>query len=150
MLETQATVTIAASARKVLEFVCDLDCYRQADHKIIKVIDQGMPDDDGHSVVRYRGRLRGLVSPIDSNDVALIRWSRVDFVGSPQSWVRKLVDFHGWFTCAEADNGTVVTHGERFEFHRPARWLIDPYLRNWLARDIDDEMHRLAALLTST
>ena len=147
MIETTGTITVAASARAVLEFVSDLHSYREADHKIISVIDAGELGDGDHATVRYRGRLRGLVSPTDSNEVTLTRWSRVDFVGSPDSWVRKLVDFHGWFTCVETADGTVVSHGERFDFHRPARWVIDPYLRAWLARDIADEMTRLATIL---
>jgi Polyketide cyclase / dehydrase and lipid transport len=147
VIETVGTVTVGASPQQVLEFVTDLHRYRQADTKIIKVIEAADLSVSDTATARYRGRLRGLISPADSNRVTLARWSRVDFVGSPDSWVRRLVDFHGWFTCEETDAGTVVTHGERFEFHRPARWVIDPYLRAWLARDVPDEMQRLAALL---
>lgn len=146
-IATLGTVTVAASPQTVLEFVCDLERYRQADTKIVKVLEQAVLDEDGTGHARYRGRLRGISSPPDRNDVHLIRWSRVDFTGSPGSFVRRLVDFHGWFTCEQTPHGTLVTHGETFSFHAPARWVMDPYLRHWLQDDIASEMVRLGSLL---
>lgn len=146
-IEAIGTITIAATSREVLEFVTDLERYRQADTKIVRVLQAAdlSPSDTG--TVRYIGRVRGVVSPPDRNDVTLARWSRADFVASPDCWVRRLVDFHGWFTCEPTDGGTVVTHGERFSFHRPGRWLMEPYLCAWLQRDLNGEMTRLASAL---
>jgi Polyketide cyclase / dehydrase and lipid transport len=151
MIQASATITTGASPQTVLEFVTDLERYRQADQKIRKIVDHGNRADllqDKTTTVRYRGNVRGLVSPMDSNEVTLKRWSRVDFVGSPSSWVRRMVDFHGSFTCEPTDTGTVVTHVERFEFRRPFRWLTDPYLRDWLRRDVTAEMDRVGQLLS--
>jgi hypothetical protein len=146
-LETLGTVTVSASPQKVLEFVCDLERYRQADTKIVKVVRAGVMADDGTASCRYKGRLRGIASPADGNDVRLVRWSRVDFTGSADSWVRRMVDFHGWFTCEEIDAGTLVTHGEMFAFKGPVRWPMERYLRTWLHNDVAGEMTRLAALV---
>jgi hypothetical protein len=146
MIETLGTVTVAASPRRVLEFVCDLERYRRADTKIVRVIAPAVLADDGTGCCTYKGRLRGIPSPADGNDVKLTRWSRVDFTGSAGP-MRRLVDFHGWFTCEETNAGTVVTHGETFAFKAPARWFMDPYLRAWLTNDVAGEMARLGALL---
>jgi hypothetical protein len=128
----------------------DLERYRQADTKITKVVRAAVLDADGVGHAKYKGRLRGIPSPADGNDVRLTRWSRVDFIGSPGSYVRRLVDFHGWFTCEATAEGTVVTHGEKFAFHAPGKWFMEPYLRQWLADDIDQEMLRLGQLLDAT
>jgi hypothetical protein len=146
-IATLGTVTVTASPRDVLEFVCDLDRYREADTKIVKVIEQAVLAEDGTGRTKYKGRLRGISSPADSNDVHLTRWSRADFIGSPDSFVRHLVDFHGWFTCEPTTEGTLVTHGETFTFHRPGKWLMEPYLRQWLQDDIATEMLRLHSIL---
>jgi Polyketide cyclase / dehydrase and lipid transport len=146
-LETVGTVTVAAAPQQVLEFVCDLDRYRQADTKIAKVIEAGVLANDGTATCRYKGRLRGITSPADRNDVWLTRWSRVDFTGSTDSVMRRVVDFHGWFTCEETDAGTLVTHGETFSFKGVVRWPMERYLRTWLHDDVAGEMARLAELL---
>jgi Polyketide cyclase / dehydrase and lipid transport len=146
-LETIGHVTVAASPRDVLEFVCDLDRYRHADTKIVKVIEQAVLGADGIGRAKYKGRLRGIPSPADNNDVRLTRWTRVDFTGSPDSYIRRLVDFHGWFTCELTNDGTLVTHGETFSFRAPGKWFMEPYLRQWLHDDIAAEMLRLGALL---
>ena len=146
-LTATGTVIVRATPQEVLEFVCDLDRYRQVDTKIVRVIERCDLTESDRGTAPYRGRLRGIPSPVDSNDVHLTRWSRVDFTGSPASWVRRLVDFHGWFACEPADVGTSVTHSEQFGFHRPGRWLMEPWLRTWLDDDLADELKRLAAAL---
>lgn len=147
VIETIGRVVVPQLAEEVLTFVCDLERYRVADTKIGKIIQPAELSDAGIGTARYRGRVRGLPTPADTNDVHLQRWSRVDFVGSSDSWMRKVLDFHGWFTCEETDAGTVVEHGEHFEFHRPGSWLMEPFLRKWLGADMDNEMVRLARLV---
>jgi Polyketide cyclase / dehydrase and lipid transport len=149
-LTTTQSIVVRATAREVLELVADLDRYRLVDTKIVAVL-KGCDLSTGDTgTTRYRGRLRGIPSPIDSNDVTLTRWSRIDFVGSPGSWVRRLVDFHGWVTCEPTDDGTLVTHGEEFRFYPPGRWVMEPWLRTWLQHDLDHELHRLAAAVEHT
>jgi hypothetical protein len=146
-ISTIGSVTVQASPREVLELVADLERYRRVDHKIAKVVSGCDLAESDVGSLRYRGRLRGIPSPVDGNDVTLTRWSRIDFVGSPESWVRRLVDFHGWVTCEPTDDGTLVTHGETFDFHRPGKWLMEPWLRTWLRADLDAELQRLAEAL---
>jgi hypothetical protein len=144
-ISTIGTVTVHAPPREVLELVCDLNRYRLVDTKFIQVAQGCDLSEADTGTIKYRGRLRGIPSPLDTNDVRLTRWSRVDFVGSPGTWVRRLVDFHGWVSCEQTDSGTVVTHGESFSFHRPGRWVMEPWLRTWLQNDIEAEVTRLAA-----
>lgn len=150
MIEVIGRAVVPQSPEEVLRFVCDLERYRLADRKIGKIIRQPVLSADGTGTARSRGRVRGLPTPADTNDVRLQRWTRIDFVGSSGSWMRKILDFHGWFTCEETDAGTVVEHGEHFDFHRPGSWLIEPFLRKWLAADMDKEMTRLARLVGAT
>ena len=42
-----------------------------------------------------------------------------------------------------------MTHGETFTFHRPGKWFMEPYLRQWLHDDIASEMIRLGAILNA-
>ena len=143
MIEAIGSATIKATSQDILEFVTDLNRYRFADTKISTVLKFGDLQTSDRTAVRYRGRLRGLPTPADTNEVHLTRWTRVDFIGSSTTWVRRFVDFQGWFTCLPTDDGTVVTHGERFAFRAPGRWVIEPYLRTWLAREMIGEMQRM-------
>ena len=147
MIEAIGTITVRATPQTILEFVTDLDRYRLADTKITSILQAANLSSGDRTTARYRGRLRGLPTPADTNDVVLQRWSRVDFKGAPNSWIRYLVDFHGWFECVETTDGTVVTHGERFAFRAPGRWIMEPYLRNWLREEMSREMQRLADCL---
>jgi Polyketide cyclase / dehydrase and lipid transport len=149
VIEVIGRAVVPQSPEEVLRFVCDLERYRFADTKIGKIIRQPVLSADGTGTARYRGRVRPPI-PADTNDVRLRRWTRIDFVGSSGSWRRKVLDFHGWFTCEETDAGTVVEHGEHVDFHRPGSWLIEPFLRKWLAADMDKEMTRPARLVGAT
>lgn len=147
MIEAIGSATIKATSQDILEFVTDLNRYRFADTKISTVLKFGDLQTSDRTAVRYRGRLRGLPTPADTNEVHLTRWTRVDFIGSSTSWVRRFVDFQGWFTCLPTDDGTVVTHGERFAFRAPGRWVIEPYLRSWLEIEMIGEMQRMKECL---
>lgn len=77
----------------------DLYRYKLADHKITKVVDRPVLDASGNGVARYRGRLRGMPTPVDTNFVSLQAWEKLTFQGAPGVWTRRLVDFTGTFHC---------------------------------------------------
>lgn len=138
MLDVRAEVTVNRSPEQILDWVSDLERYRQADTKIIKVLHQE-PDR-----VRYRGRLRGIPTPADENVVTAEPGRSLTFTGAPGRWTRRLLDFEGSFVCHPADGGTRVVHRESFTFKpAPVRLLAEAYLGRWLQRQIDVEMHRL-------
>lgn len=139
MIVGEATATVAVTPREVVEFVLDLNRYRQADRKIGRV---GRIERDGDAgTVRFSGRIKGLpgpsgVYPFTATD------SRLQF-GSPVAGAaRWFLHFEGTFELRETADGTVVTHREAFTFKRPWRWLAEPLLRRWLEADTTDEMVR--------
>jgi hypothetical protein len=140
----EATTTVAVPARDVIEFVLDLQRYRQADHKIGRV---GDIDRDGdHGSVTFSGRLRGLPGP--SGTYPFTVTDKTLTFGSPIAGpARWFLTFEGTFDCNEGPDGTRVTHREVFNFKRPWSWLAEPLLRGWLQRDIADEMARLKTLV---
>ena len=51
-LTTTGTVIVRATPQEVLEFVCDLDRYRQVDTKIVRVIERCDLTDSDHGTAR--------------------------------------------------------------------------------------------------
>jgi hypothetical protein len=151
MVHAEAMVQIDRSARGILEWVLDLDRYKQADQKITKVVDRPVLDASGSGIARYRGRLRGIPTPLDTNVVTLQEWERLVFESAPGVWTRRLVDFIGTFECtSNSGGGTTLRHAETFRFH-PA--LVDRLagrvLGRWLQEEIEVEVQRLKNLIES-
>jgi hypothetical protein len=149
MIRAEGQITIDRSAREVLEFVLDLDRYRQADAKIVKVNDQPTVDEDQPAGrARYRGALRGIRTPPQWQIVTLTPWSAVRLHTAPNQWTARFARFEGGFECVPADGGgTRLTHYEQFDFRALAP-AADRFLRTWLQRYIDDEeMPRLKSLI---
>lgn len=145
MIVGEATVTVAASPREVLEFVLDLERYREADHKIGRIGRVTLEGDSG--TAEFAGRIRGIPGPMSTYPFTLTRWSRLAF-GSPVAGpARALLDFEGSFDCRPADDGTVVTHREAFAFKQPLRLAAEPFLRRWLEQDTVEEMERVRQAL---
>jgi hypothetical protein len=148
MLRAEGTAVIRAEPREVLELVLDLDRYREADTKIGRVTLGLALDETGRGRVRYRGRLRGIVTPVDTQDVELVPWSTLTIRGAPGVWTRRTSDFEGTFSCEAVEGGTQVVHTEAFWFKpAPVRWIAEAYLRRWLDDQMASEMVRLKELV---
>lgn len=149
MVHAEAEVQIERSPEQILRWVLDLDRYKLADQKITKVVDRPVLDASGNGVARYRGRLRGLPTPVDTNLVSLQAWEKLTFQGAPGAWTRRLVDFTGTFQCTPTGDGsTTLRHTETFHFHpAPMERLADRVLGRWLQREIETEVHRLKELI---
>ncbi len=138
---------ISATPQEVLEFVLDIERYKQADHKITHVSSVTGPDESGAGSVRLWGRLPGLPPAPDRQDFTLEKWTRLTFIGAPRQPGRLMFDFIGTFECVPIDDtSTQVTHAYEFTFRRPFRWL-EQRMSESLANEIDDEVKRLAELL---
>jgi len=98
-MEATGTTLIEAEPRAVLEWILDLERYRQADPKVGPVKEPVRLDEEGLGRVRYRGRLVGVPTPVDTQDVHLERWHRLTLTGAPGVWTRWFVDFEGTFEC---------------------------------------------------
>lgn len=149
-VHVEATRTVPATCREVLEFVLDLERYRQADTKIGRVTQPISLDENDEGRTRYWGRLRGLPPAPDTNVVRLTRWTELTFTGAPGQPARLLLDFTGRFTCREVEAGSEVTHGYTITFRRPFRWLYEPWLRRWLPEALEDELDRVQQILRAS
>jgi hypothetical protein len=142
MIDVQASEVIDRPARDILGSVMDLDRYRVADHKILKV--GSIRREGNDAVVSFRSRARGLPA-LARQRMHLVPGQRIDVTNVP-SWQDRLVGFKGSF-CEPASGGTRVTHRYVFDFKGPARWILEPYLRTWMARDITAEVARMKQVM---
>lgn len=146
-LHAEATRVVSATPQEVLEFVLDLERYREADTKIGKVIQPIVLDEDGLGQAAYWGRMRGTPPAPDRNIVRLTRWSELTFTGAPRQPARLVFAFTGRFACVEVEEGCRLTHGYEMTFRRPFRWIYEPLLRAWLQSELDDEVDRVVKIL---
>jgi hypothetical protein len=138
-----ATATVAASTHEVVEFVLDLERYREADHKVRRV---GAIHRDGDTgTAQFSSRLMGLPGP---RGVYPFRVTPTGlWLGSPIGGAaRWFLDMEVTFDCLPTDEGLTVHHREAFTFKRPWRWL-EPVFRRWLERDTAAEMVRFKRII---
>jgi len=144
MIVGEASVTVTVPPTGVLEFVLDLDRYRQADHKIGRVGRVTRDGDRGTAV--FSGRIKGMPGPSGTYPFTMTPTS-LKFgspIAGPAGW---FLNFEGSFECIETPEGTVVVHREVFDFKRPWQWFLDPLLRTWLENDTSEEMARFKDLV---
>lgn len=147
VLKAEATATVAATPQAVLEYVLDLDRYRQIDPKILRVFSVTGPDEAGGGTISILARMRGMPPAPDKQDFHLERWERLTFTGAARQPSRLIFHFTGVVECAPAPEGTAVTHRYEFRFHGPFR-LVERPLAGWLQRQIEQEVQDLARVLS--
>ena len=148
-LSVSATVEVAATPQAILEFVLDLERYRQADHKIVRVASVVGPDEAGKGSIRVWGRLPGLPIAPDRQDFTLEPWNRLTFVGAPRQLGRLVFNFVGTFECVPVGNQTTrVTHAYEFTFRKPFRW-VEARIAEPLRLELEQEVARLAEIVGS-
>ncbi|MGI8755371.1 MAG: SRPBCC family protein [Acidimicrobiales bacterium] len=153
MIRAQGSIVIDRSAEEVLTYVLDLDRYRQADAKIAKVLlDMEIGPDQLEGRQRFRGSLRGLPTPAQTQIVKLEPWRSLRIQSDPNDWTTKLATFSGGFICEPMSTEAVeLTHYEQFAFRGPLAWIMDPMLRGWMQRYlIETELPALKRLIEST
>ena len=129
--------------KDILEFVLDVDRYRQADLKIGRV--HYVKREGNVGEVRHDGRLLGIKAPAAVLAFTLTPYSRLQFHGIKVPW--PLRGFDGFFTCEETPEGTVVVHRECFIFGQISGHLFQMGLGWWLRRDTPAEVLRMKGLL---
>jgi hypothetical protein len=140
----EGEAVVACTPDEAIAFVLDLEQYRKADYKIGPV--RWVRPDEAGAVVCFRSRMAGLLGPVVQQRVD-ITGHRMDVRTVKPSWMKYLVDFEGVFECTPVDGGTRIYHREALGFRPPFRWLFEPLLRRWLARDTPAEVNRMATLL---
>ncbi|HVU74300.1 MAG TPA: SRPBCC family protein [Mycobacteriales bacterium] len=145
MIFGEASVTVRATPDEALALLWDLERYRQADHKIGRVISSAPDGDD--LVVRFVPKMRGLPGPPVTQRLHRTGPHRIDISDEPGSWVSRLQTFSGFLVAEPVDGATRVTHREQLDFHGPLAKLMERSLRGWLARDVVDEVARIGDIL---
>ena len=146
-ITAQAMINVGASPQDVLEFVLDLDQYRQVDPKIQRVRSVEEPDDEGRGSVRIWGKVKGFPPAPDRQDFVLERWTKLTFTGAPRQPARLVFDFTGTIACQERQDGTTgVTHSYEFRF-KGLFSFAERYLSHWLQDQIAEELEALATRL---
>ena len=142
-ITAQAAASVGASPQDVLEFVLDLDQYRQVDSKIQRVRSVEGPDDEGRGSVRIWGKVKGFPPAPDRQDFALERWTKLTFTGAPGQPARLVFEFTGIIACQERPDGsTEITHSYEFRFKGLFR-LAERNLGKWLQDQIEEELEAL-------
>lgn len=139
-----ATATVTVPPSEVIEFVLDLNRYRQADRKIGRVGPMHRRGD--HGTVQFSGRVRGLPAPTGTYPFT-VTTSGLQFgspIAGPAHW---FWEFQATFECDQTADGTVVRHREVFIFKRPWRWLAEHLFGRWLETDTAREMIRFKELI---
>lgn len=148
-LIAEATTEVSVPPRAVLELVLDLDRYRQADRKIVRVISTTGPDADGRGSVRFWGRLRFTPPLPDTQLFVLERWSRITFTGAPRQPGRLVFGFTGTFECEETATGCRITHRYEFRFRGPFR-IVERALGAWLQEEIEAEVAKVKEMVEAS
>ena len=141
----EGRTVIRRSPKDILEFVLDVDRYRQADLKIGRVHYVKRAGSVGE--VSHDGRLLGIKAPAVVLAFTLTPYSRLEFRGIKMPW--PLRGFDGFFTAEETPEGTVVVHRECFIFGQATGRVFQVLLGWWLKRDTPAEVLRMKALLES-
>ena len=84
-LKAKATVEVNASTQEFLEFILDLEQYKQIDPKILLARMVEGPDADGNGRIKLWARLKYTPPSPDIYILKLERWTRIAFRGEGQS-----------------------------------------------------------------
>jgi hypothetical protein len=145
MIEGVGEAIVRRPPEAIIEFVTDLERYKRADWKIGRVLESRRDAD--RFFMRHDGTLRGIPGPPVALEMIVSGRTSVSYRSAPSCPARLVLTFNGGFELSELPEGTRVVHTERFQFYAPWRWIAEPYLRAWLARDVREEMQRLKAIL---
>ena len=144
MIEGIGDEVVRATPEEGIAFVLDLERYRQADRKIGKV--RWVRPDEHGALICFRSVMAGMPGPFVTQRVDRTG-NRLDVRTVAPAWMNRLVTFEGVVECTPVDSGTRFYHREALTFRGPARHLLEPLLRRWLARDTAAEVRRVADLL---
>jgi len=139
----EGSALIRRDPREVMEFVLDVERYRQADHKIGRV--HWIRGDGNTGEVRHGGRFVGIPAPAVTLGFELTPFSRLDFKGVSTPW--PLRGFDGFFSCEKTMEGTRVTHRECLIFGPVMGRILKPLIAPWLSGDTPAEVKRIKSIL---
>lgn len=147
MVQVEVVRTIGCTPETYLEFVMDVERYREVDDKIGPIA--WVRRQGNLTELKYKPRLPGMSMP-EPYTVARMRLTpgeRIDIrlAPLPRNLTNRLVSrFAASFACEPAAGGrTRVTRMVSFRFNPLVRWLFEPTLRRTLPGSVEREL-RLA------
>lgn len=143
MIEGVGEAVVRRPPEAIIAFVTDLERYKKADWKIGRVIE--CRRDGDRIFMRHGGTMRGIPGPPVALEMVVAETS-VRYRSLRSFASRFVLTFDGGFEMEVTPEGTHVVHTERFHFFTPWRWLAEPYLRAWIAADVQEIRGRDASL----
>jgi hypothetical protein len=150
MLDARTTQFIRTSADDFLEFVMDVERYAEIDEKIRPV--RWSRRDGDLTEFAFRPSALGLKWPTWVPQMRRTPGERVDIVLAPaphNRFARVITHYEASFECVPVDGGVEVTRSERFEVHRPFKWVLEPALRRTMPALVREELRLAKAKLES-
>jgi hypothetical protein len=146
MPEAEGSIVIDRPINDIAGFILNLETYRQADTKFRRIYSWTVDGDTG--AARYSGTLRGIPTPTVDQIIEIEPdRSEIRFRPNGPRWADAIARLYGGFTLHPTEGGTLVTHTERLVFPRALRWIAEPILRKWWARELTVELARMKELL---
>jgi cation diffusion facilitator CzcD-associated flavoprotein CzcO len=151
MVKVELTEVIRCSAEAFLDFVMDVERYRDVDDKIGPV---SWVRRDGDLIeVKYQPRMPGLALP-EPKAVAQLRLTpgrRVDVALAPpprNQLNHRMGRYQASFACESADaHHIIVTRTVSFDFVPRVRWFFEPIVRRGLPASVRRELNLAKIIL---
>jgi polyketide cyclase/dehydrase/lipid transport protein len=135
--------TIACSPEEYLDFVMDVERYRQVDDKLGRILWTRRQGD----VLQFKflPKLPGFrLPPVGTvSSMRLVPGARIDVELAPlphNALSRGMSTFRASFSCAPVDGGVRVRRTISFDFNPLVRWIFEPVLRRTLPTSVEREL----------
>lgn len=144
----EAEIVMATTAPRVIEFVMDVERYREVDAKIGRIhwIERSL--DNRQVAFRFTPRLGPVPALLRSTQHVTRRGDRALVIRPAPSWTDRLARFEGTVECWPHTDGVRVRRRLEFWLTPLLRPLLGPPLRRWLATDVPAELEGAQRALT--
>jgi hypothetical protein len=136
----EADVVMATSSARVLEFVMDVERYREVDAKIGRIHWVQRSPDGRQVTFRFTPRLGPVPALLRSTQHVTRHGERALVIRPTPSWTDRLARFEGTVECWPHRDGVRVRRRLEFWLAPVLRPLLGPPLRRWLATDVPAEL----------
>lgn len=136
----EAETVMATTAEKVLEFVMDVERYRDVDAKIGQIHWVERSPDGRQVTFRFSPRLGPVPALMRSTQHVTRHGDRALTIRPVPSWTDRLARFQGAVECHPHAAGVRVQRRLEFWLTPLLRPLLGPPLRRWLATDVPAEL----------
>lgn len=136
----EAETVMATTPARVLEFVMDVERYREVDAKIGKIHWVERSPDGRQVTFRFTPRLGPVPALLRSTQHVTRRGDQSVVIQAAPSWTDRLARFEGSVECWPEGRNVRVRRRLQFWLTPVLRPLLGPALRRWLATDVPAEL----------